>query len=205
MIIWKQQLMQMHLIPIFKKILVLALLINLVGCINKNDDEYITIDEWFNCIITSMKIEVKDNNVQSLINWEILNEKDNFALNNKLNNDLFAKTILRINKEYAENYLEIAYQKNIISNIKKDDLVKKDEALKQLELAVNKRNNQSFINNYDINDISLNTLLTLLPQKIIIHLEKASDEFIKTLICIFENRIELTSGSRDVPKNPYLQ
>lgn len=55
------------------------------------------------------------------------------------------------------------------------------------------------------NDISLNTLLTLLPQKIIIHLEKASDEFIKTLICIFENRIELISGSKDVPKNPYLQ
>lgn len=54
------------------------------------------------------------------------------------------------------------------------------------------------------NDIVLNTLLTLLPQKIIIHLEKASDEFIKTLICIFENRIELTSGSRDVPINPYL-
>ncbi len=40
------------------------------------------------------------------------------------------------------------------------------------------------------NDISLNTLLTLLPQKIIIHLSKESDEFIKTLICIFENRIE---------------
>lgn len=54
------------------------------------------------------------------------------------------------------------------------------------------------------NDIILNTLLTLLPQKIIIHLEKESDEFIKTLICIFENRIELASGSRDVPKNPYL-
>ena len=40
------------------------------------------------------------------------------------------------------------------------------------------------------NDISLNTLLPLLPQKIIIHLSKESDEFIKTLICIFENRIE---------------
>ncbi len=47
------------------------------------------------------------------------------------------------------------------------------------------------------NDIVLNTLLTLLPQKIIIHLEKEPDEFIKTLICIFENRIELISGSRD--------
>ena len=55
------------------------------------------------------------------------------------------------------------------------------------------------------NDIVLNTLLTLLPQKIIVHLEKESDEFIKTLICIFENRIELISGDRDIPKNPYLQ
>lgn len=55
------------------------------------------------------------------------------------------------------------------------------------------------------NDISLNTLLTLLPQKIIIHLVKESDEFIKTLICIFENRIELLSGSRDIPKNPYFK
>ncbi len=55
------------------------------------------------------------------------------------------------------------------------------------------------------NDISLNTLLTLLPQKIIIHLVKESDEFIKTLICIFENRIELLSGSGDVPKNPYFK
>lgn len=55
------------------------------------------------------------------------------------------------------------------------------------------------------NDISLNTLLTLLPQKIIIHLVKESDEFIKTLICIFENRIELLSGSRNVPKNPYFK
>jgi len=55
------------------------------------------------------------------------------------------------------------------------------------------------------NDIVLNTLLTLLPQKIIIHLEKEPDEFIKTLICIFENRIELISESRGVPQNPYLQ
>lgn len=40
------------------------------------------------------------------------------------------------------------------------------------------------------NDISLNTLLNLLPKKIIIHLSKDSDEFIKTLTSIFENRIE---------------
>lgn len=40
------------------------------------------------------------------------------------------------------------------------------------------------------NDISLNTLLNLLPKKIIIHLSKDSDEFITTLTSIFENRIE---------------
>lgn len=41
------------------------------------------------------------------------------------------------------------------------------------------------------NDIILNTLLSLLPQKIIIHLEKESDEFIKTLISIFEDRVQI--------------
>lgn len=41
------------------------------------------------------------------------------------------------------------------------------------------------------NDIILNTLLSLLPKKIIIHLEKESDEFIKTLISIFEDRVQI--------------
>lgn len=55
------------------------------------------------------------------------------------------------------------------------------------------------------NDITLNTLLTLLPQKIIIHLLKNSDEFIKTLICIFENRIEFAqSGLDDGPNFPTI-
>lgn len=54
------------------------------------------------------------------------------------------------------------------------------------------------------NDISLNTLLTILPRKIIIHLFKESDEFIKTLICIFENRVEFSnSGLENGPKIPF--
>ena len=54
------------------------------------------------------------------------------------------------------------------------------------------------------NDISLNTLLTILPRKIVIHLFKESDEFIKTLICIFENRVEFSnSGLEDGPKIPF--
>lgn len=39
------------------------------------------------------------------------------------------------------------------------------------------------------NDYILNALLTLLPKKIIIHVNDASDEFINTLKLIFENRI----------------
>ena len=44
-------------------------------------------------------------------------------------------------------------------------------------------------------DIALNTLLNLIPQKICIHLiENQIDEFINTLIHIFENRIELCTN-----------
>ncbi len=139
----------MHLIPIFKKILVLALLINLVSCFNKNDDQYITVDEWFNSIITTMNLDIKNNNVQTLLDWEILNNQDEFNLNDKLSNDLFAKTILRITKEYDENYLENAFLNNIIKSKNKDSLVKKDDALAQLDLAIVKRNNQTFSNNYE--------------------------------------------------------
>ena len=42
------------------------------------------------------------------------------------------------------------------------------------------------------NDYILNTLLNLLPKKIYVHLvEHDIDEFLNTLILIFENRIEL--------------
>lgn len=45
---------------------------------------------------------------------------------------------------------------------------------------------------FSSNDYALNTLLTLVPNKIHIHLlENTPDDFINTLKLVFENRIEL--------------
>ena len=46
---------------------------------------------------------------------------------------------------------------------------------------------------FSSNDFALNTLLTILPKKIIIHVIDIEDEFIQTLKLIFDNRISLCS------------
>ncbi len=46
---------------------------------------------------------------------------------------------------------------------------------------------------FSSNDFALNTLLTLLPEKIEIHLIEKEDEFINTLKSIFEGRIQICS------------
>ena len=42
---------------------------------------------------------------------------------------------------------------------------------------------------FSLNDYSLNTLLTILPDKLIIHILDEEDEFINTLKLIFGNRV----------------
>lgn len=42
---------------------------------------------------------------------------------------------------------------------------------------------------FSSNDYALNSLLGLLPQKIVVHLVSSSDDFIKTIKLIFENRV----------------
>ena len=94
---------------------------------------------------------------------------------------------------------------NIVHFIYKDKNSKiLDENFNEIPLK-NEINNLNYVSDvsFSENDISLNTLLTLLPQKIVIHLFKESDDFIKTLICVFENRIEFSKqGFGDGPKIP---
>lgn len=47
---------------------------------------------------------------------------------------------------------------------------------------------------FSSNDIALNTLLSLLPKKIEVHLINGEDEFINTLKLIFENRIKICTS-----------
>ena len=52
------------------------------------------------------------------------------------------------------------------------------------------------------NDYALNTLLDILPQKIYVHLiNEHINEFINTLVLIFENRIEICERLRTLPNN----
>lgn len=49
---------------------------------------------------------------------------------------------------------------------------------------------------FSSNDYALNTLLNILPKKIYIHLSESQiDEFINTLLLIFENRVEICKSS----------
>jgi len=51
------------------------------------------------------------------------------------------------------------------------------------------------------NDYILNTLLSILPSKIIIHLQNNYiDEFINTLALIFENKVEIKNTSVTISK-----
>lgn len=45
---------------------------------------------------------------------------------------------------------------------------------------------------FSSNDYALNTLLTLIPKKLIIHTEKEEDEFVNTLKLIFANRVVIS-------------
>ncbi len=47
---------------------------------------------------------------------------------------------------------------------------------------------------FSSNDYTLNSLLTILPEKIIIHLKKDSDEFIDTLKLIFDKRVQICNN-----------
>ena len=57
-------------------------------------------------------------------------------------------------------------------------------------------NNAKYLSDitFSSNDIALNTLLSLLPKRIEIHLINGEDEFINTLKLIFENRIKICTS-----------
>ncbi len=69
-------------------------------------------------------------------------------------------------------------------------LLDQDKKVIQVDCNINNAKYLSDIS-FSSNDIALNTLLSLLPKKIQIHLITKEDEFINTLKSIFDNRVEL--------------
>lgn len=68
-------------------------------------------------------------------------------------------------------------------------LLDKDKKVIQVDCNINNAKYLSDIS-FSSNDIALNTLLSLIPKKIQVHLITKGDEFINTLKTIFENRVE---------------
>ena len=72
-------------------------------------------------------------------------------------------------------------------------LLDKDKNIIQVDHNLNNAKYLSDIT-FSSNDIALNTLLSLLPKKIEVHLINGEDEFINTLKLIFENRIKICTS-----------
>lgn len=71
-------------------------------------------------------------------------------------------------------------------------LLDKDKNIVQEDTNINNAKYLSDIT-FSSNDMALNTLLSMLPKRIEIHVIDKEDEFINTLKLIFENRIEICS------------
>ena len=117
---------------------------------------------------------------------EIVEEAVNNFILEREYNEFISLLRLYINSEqYIKKILHVVYSKNFTLIL--------DENKKIIECSKDTFN-AKFLSDisFSTNDYTLNTLLTLLPQKIYVHLiDNEIDEFITTLSLIFENRLEI--------------
>lgn len=169
------------------------------NCFNIIIDSDTIIKEKFQILFNSFLNFVKDNKtifLSGFINfrlqsyWNVLERIVGDAVNSyileKEYNEFISLLKLYINSsEPIEDVLHIIYSKDftIILDSNKNIINNSKNAFKAKFLS-----DISF----STNDYTLNTLLTLLPEKIYVHLiDNKIDEFITTLSLIFEKRLEI--------------
>ncbi len=169
------------------------------NCFNIIIDSDTIIKEKFQILFNSFLNFVKDNKtifLSGFINfrlqsyWNVLERIVEDAVNSyileKEYNEFISLLKLYINSsEPIEDILHIIYSKDftIILDSNKNIINNSKNAFKAKFLS-----DISF----STNDYTLNTLLTLLPEKIYVHLiDNKIDEFITTLSLIFEKRLEI--------------
>lgn len=115
-----------------------------------------------------------------------------------------------IEREYNEFIMLLKdYIQNTPSNTKKLHLIYKNEKSVLLDenmnpIEINKNTiPQQYLSDitFSSNDLNLNAILTLLPEKLFIHSEQKEDDFINTLKMIFENRVEIVNNREKIPQN----
>lgn len=172
----------------------------LKNCYNILSDEYYTwFDKKFNAIYQSFYEFISVNKIL------VLDGFINFRLQkyNSILDEIVSESVNNyiIEKEYMEfiSLLKLyVNSQNTNSNIvhliyKNSDSILLDEN-KNIILNSEELFNAKYLSDisFSSNDIALNSLLTLLPKKIYIHLiDNNIDEFINTLQLIFENRVSI--------------
>lgn len=148
---------------IFKYLICLCLICSLVSC---KQVDTLLVGKWFDLIYNELGLQVSQTNlpyfndidtdsyyydiVQSLADWKILNSEDKFELEANLTQDIYVKTLLRIDRIDSDNYLQYAYDIGLIDSLDQKQLVDKKKAFEQLKIYVDKRNNEKIESSYEL-------------------------------------------------------
>lgn len=163
------------------------------------DDFNLYFDKKYNCLINDFESYLKNNKsiiLDGFLNFRIkdyisiLEEVVDEAVNNFVIEKEYLEFISLL-KMYVNSQKSTCDIVHLIYNNESSILLDKDKNIINVSDDVFKAKYLSDIS-FSSNDYALNSLLTLIPKKIYIHLiDNCIDEFIHTLSLIFESRIEI--------------
>ena len=163
------------------------------------DDFNLYFDKKYNCLINDFESYLKNNKsiiLNGFLNFRIkdymsiLEEVVDEAVNNFVIETEYLEFISLL-KMYVNSQKSTCDIVHLIYNNESSILLDKDKNIINVSDDVFKAKYLSDIS-FSSNDYALNSLLTLIPKKIYIHLiDNCIDEFIHTLSLIFESRVEI--------------
>lgn len=163
------------------------------------DDFNLYFDKKYNCLINDFESYLKNNKsiiLDGFLNFRIkdymsiLEEVVDEAVNNFVIEKEYLEFISLL-KMYVNSQKSTCDIVHLIYNNENSILLDKDKNIINVSDDVFKAKYLSDIS-FSSNDYALNSLLTLIPKKIYIHLiDNCIDEFIHTLSLIFESRVEI--------------
>ena len=163
------------------------------------DDFNLYFDKKYNCLINDFESYLKNNKsiiLDGFLNFRIkdymsiLEEVVDEAVNNFVIEKEYLEFISLL-KMYVNSQKSTCDIVHLIYNNENSILLDKDKNIINVSDDVFKAKYLSDIS-FSSNDYALNSLLTLIPKKIYIHLiDNCINEFIHTLSLIFESRVEI--------------
>lgn len=163
------------------------------------DDFNLYFDKKYNCLINDFESYLKNNKsiiLDGFLNFRIkdymsiLEEVVDEAVNNFVIEKEYLEFISLL-KMYVNSQKSTCDIVHLIYNNESSILLDKDKNIINVSDDVFKAKYLSDIS-FSSNDYALNSMLTLIPKKIYIHLiDNCIDEFIHTLSLIFESRVEI--------------